>query len=138
MHALFTISVKAAIRTNNEVLLLIKQQDHKLWDMPGGRVEPGESFEENLLREISEELPSAKNPKILRQLYTWQTPIIHETGNGYLMTFFEVTAEIDKVVYSKEHIGYKWINKQNLEDLIKDKSIYLADGFEKVLRILLN
>jgi len=57
---LFQIGIKALIRNEQGALLLLKipawrnNVDH--WDMPGGRMEPGESFLQTLRRELQEEI----------------------------------------------------------------------------------
>jgi mutator protein MutT len=54
------IDVVAAIIRRDDKLLITKRLDHVhlagLWEFPGGKVEPGESLENALEREIYEEL----------------------------------------------------------------------------------
>jgi 8-oxo-dGTP diphosphatase len=54
------VEVVAAIVRRNGKILITRRLDHAhlggLWEFPGGKVEPGESLEEALLREIREEL----------------------------------------------------------------------------------
>jgi mutator protein MutT len=55
-----TVAIVAAIIRRDEKLLITKRLDHVhlagLWEFPGGKVEPGESLEGALEREIREEL----------------------------------------------------------------------------------
>ena len=44
------------IVNDNEELLLLWKKKHQHYEFPGGKVEPGESFEETALRECKEEL----------------------------------------------------------------------------------
>ncbi len=55
------INVVAAIIKNKEGKILIAQRNFKkaqggLWEFPGGKVEPNETYEEAIVREIKEEL----------------------------------------------------------------------------------
>ncbi len=52
---LYRISVKALI-TNNDRVLLVKEQDDEWWNFPGGGMDYGESGPEALQRELLEEL----------------------------------------------------------------------------------
>ena len=51
----FHVSVKALIFDPHQHLLLA-QEDSGVWDLPGGRMEHGESFHAALLRECREEM----------------------------------------------------------------------------------
>ena len=48
------VSVAALVSNDDNEILLIKSPKRG-WEYPGGMVEPGETFEEALLREIKEE-----------------------------------------------------------------------------------
>ena len=54
------IATAAIIQHNNKVLIAQRKKDSWLepnkWEFPGGKVEPGETFEDCLIREIKEEL----------------------------------------------------------------------------------
>lgn len=45
----------AIIRNKNNEILLVQNSKWKNWIIPGGHVEPGESIEESVLREVKEE-----------------------------------------------------------------------------------
>lgn len=53
--AIYPVSVKGVLLTpDGDVVLLLNERDE--WELPGGRIEPGESSTECLAREIREEL----------------------------------------------------------------------------------
>ena len=53
-------AVVGVLRNNKEQLLIAKRQDHQFmggfWELPGGKVECGESEKQTIIRELSEEL----------------------------------------------------------------------------------
>ena len=56
----YSLSVKVLILNTDGCCLLLKRSDESKnnpgkWDLPGGKLERGESFEQALLREVSEE-----------------------------------------------------------------------------------
>ncbi|MCU7374391.1 NUDIX domain-containing protein [Paucibacter sp. O1-1] len=51
----YPVSIKAVLRApNGELVLMLNERDE--WELPGGRIEPGELPRECLAREIEEEL----------------------------------------------------------------------------------
>ena len=54
------IAIAAIIRKNNKILIAQRKKDSWLepnkWEFPGGKVEPSETYEKCLIREIKEEL----------------------------------------------------------------------------------
>ena len=54
------IATAAIIQKNNKILIAQRKKDSWLepnkWEFPGGKVEPSETYEECLIREIKEEL----------------------------------------------------------------------------------
>lgn len=51
-----TLEVVCALIRQNGRLLLARRADNGLWELPGGKIEPGESPAAALAREIAEEL----------------------------------------------------------------------------------
>lgn len=52
-HKSYRVSVKGVLIRNKRVLLL--QKHNRIWDLPGGRIEDGETAERCLVRELQEE-----------------------------------------------------------------------------------
>jgi 8-oxo-dGTP diphosphatase len=55
-----TIHVAVGMVVRNDQVLIARRQDHQhqggLWEFPGGKVEPGETTEQALVREFQEEV----------------------------------------------------------------------------------
>jgi 8-oxo-dGTP pyrophosphatase MutT (NUDIX family) len=54
-HKTFHLGIKAIIKNLRGEVLLLKRQGREGWDLPGGRVQHGESPHETLKREVEEE-----------------------------------------------------------------------------------
>lgn len=98
--------VKALIVNEGKFLVMhnsgVKED---LWELPGGRMEYGETAEETLMREISEETGVTVKP--IKLLDTWNLvkSEYQITGIIYLCIL-----EKGKVRLSDEHDAFKWIN----------------------------
>lgn len=53
---LYRISLKALIRNEKGEVLVVKETGRDWWDLPGGGLDHGETFEEGLARELKEEV----------------------------------------------------------------------------------
>lgn len=111
-----TIRVVAAIIENDSKILVaqrLKGEFAGLWEFPGGKIEPGESKEQAIVREIEEEFDT--EIKIEKYL----TTIEHQYSNFYLiMDCFVCTIKTGDLALH-DHIAYKWINPNEcLEDWV--------------------
>src|ERR1700744_1605589 len=81
---LFQIGIKGLIRNKTGKILLLKIPawggSPGYWDMPGGRMDPGETFEETLRREMAEEIGVQYDGKP-RQLMTVLSNITIPVGD---------------------------------------------------------
>lgn len=98
------------------------------WEFPGGKMEPGETAEEALKREIWEELETRIVIERFVKTIEWDYPQFHLTLDCYFCHVESGHLEL------KEHEAAKWLRKEELEsvnwlpadwDLVKelDKSI---------------
>lgn len=96
--------VVAGVLRRNGLLLVCQRPRHKhhggLWEFPGGKVEPGESPEEALRRELGEEL-GLQQVAVQAELYR------HQTG-ALTLIFFAVSTEEEP--RALEHEGLAWLD----------------------------
>lgn len=79
-----------------------------LWGLPGGRLEPGESFYDGLQRELQEEVGILAEP--IKPLYVGEwSPVIRNIPHQIIAIFMLCSVKTDSVTLSKEHDRHAWI-----------------------------
>ncbi len=81
------------------------------WEFPGGKVEPGETAAEALLREIREEL--ATEIRIDKFLYTveWDYPQFHLTLHCFMTSLLQQTLHLN------EHEAARWLDASSIHSV---------------------
>lgn len=99
--------VKALIIKDNKFLAMhnngVKED---LWELPGGRMEFGETAEETLKREIMEETGLIVKP--IKLLDTWNLILREDYQIAGIIYLCEL--EEGEVKLSEEHDAFRWIN----------------------------
>ena len=100
--------VSAAIIKNGDKVLLCQRPKGKrhelLWEFPGGKIEPNETEEDCIIREIQEELDVTLGN--LKRLTTIQ-------ADDVSITYFEATIISGKLKMI-EHNDIKWVNRKEI------------------------
>lgn len=81
------------------------------WEFPGGKVEPGETTQEALIREIAEELG------IVINITGGLTAQIHRYKEKSIQLIPFVCSVSSGVVTLREHQSWNWFNHDELEQL---------------------
>jgi 8-oxo-dGTP diphosphatase len=111
------IEVVAAIIIFNDDILCVQRGESKLdyiskkYEFPGGKLEPGETKQEAIKREILEELKMEIEVKEEFLTVNHQYPDFHITMHSFICS-----CEIPSLTLT-EHIAYKWLKKTELDEL---------------------
>lgn len=117
-----TLYVVAAIIEKDEKILIaqrLKGQFQGLWEFPGGKIEPYESKEQAIVREIEEEFDTEL--KIEKYL----TTVEHQYDDFYLvMDCFICTIKYGDLVLH-DHMAYRWIDpkEENIDWVPADSKV---------------
>jgi len=117
-HQVFEIGVKALI-VHEGRLLLLKRRDYHKWEMPGGRINTGETVVQALRRELREELPGSGNVVIGRIAHAHQTDFMLPGDRRLMLLFFTVALSPAASVtsFSDEHEAIAWVSTSELQDM---------------------
>ncbi|MFN4210676.1 MAG: (deoxy)nucleoside triphosphate pyrophosphohydrolase [Devosia sp.] len=83
-----------------------------LWEFPGGKVEPGESPEAALIRELEEELGISTKQACLAPV----TFASHSYENFHLLMPLYACRKWQGMPEPREHTALKWVRPQQLRD----------------------
>lgn len=102
------ISVTCAIIRSEENEVLVVQRgeatDHPLkWEFPGGKLLPGETEEECIIREVEEELS-------MEIVICGKLPEVeHDYGQKQIKLIPFICDTLDELPFLSEHLAYKWL-----------------------------
>jgi len=128
------VATKAFIVNNGKVLILRESSKYEdgsnaaKYDVVGGRLKPGQRFDDSLMREIMEE--TCMTVKIGRPFHVgeWR-PVVKGAQWQIVGTFFECFADSDIVKLSEDHDDFQWIDPLEYENYPMIEN--LKEAFEK-------
>ncbi len=126
----FHLGIKALMRNAEGKILLLKVNPKKLhgehrdyWDLPGGRIQKGQTVLETLRREVAEEtgittIDAVKEVGMV--LSNIRIPLGDDTV-GLILGVYECEAVGSDIVLSDEHIAYDWFAPAKAAELLTIK-----------------
>jgi len=107
------VRVTCAVIRNEEDEILVVQRgeatDHPFkWEFPGGKLAPGETEEECIIREIDEELS-------MEIVICGKLPEVdHDYGHKQITLIPFICDTLDEMPFLTEHAAFRWINEKEL------------------------
>ncbi|SDM00544.1 ADP-ribose pyrophosphatase YjhB, NUDIX family [Halogranum gelatinilyticum] len=122
-----TVSQRAVLFDGEEMLVVRRASDGG-WELPGGRLDVGESTVDGLRREVREE--TGLDVVIRRPIYTisWR----NDRGEGRYGVYYLCVAETTAVTLSHEHTAYDWLAPSAAADRLSDTQ---ATAVERAQRL---
>lgn len=123
------INVTCAIIRNDEEKVLVVQRGHETdhpykWEFPGGKVDPGENFEECIVREIDEEL--SLDVIIVGTLDS----VEYDYGHKQVRLIPFICDTLMDLPVLTEHVDFKWVDPDELENIdFSEADIPLAHAY---------
>ncbi len=109
------VAVCCAVIARNDKILLTQRSEHMslplLWEFPGGKLEPYESKEECLIREIKEEL------LINIQIHKPLKSVEHLYGSTLIVLYPFLCSIVKGTITLTEHSAYQWITIEQMSQL---------------------
>lgn len=113
-----TVSGAIILRTNpltNQKEIFATQRGYGdwkgWWEFPGGKLEPGETPEQCIVREIREELATEVKAEKILGVVDYDYPDFHLTMHCILCTIVSGNLQL------LEHDSAKWLNKETLRSV---------------------
>lgn len=109
-----TIEVVAALIVNDHRIFATQRgygEWRGWWEFPGGKLEPGETPEEALVREIREELATEISVERYVTTVEWDYPAFHLSMRCYLCTIVNGSLTL------LEHDAAAWLDRDHLHSV---------------------
>ena len=139
------------LNKKNEVFVAKRIDNQKnFWQMPQGGVDIGEDYLTAAYRELEEET-NIKNVSLIKELdglisyelpknllgIIWKGKYRGQKQKWFVMRFLGKDSEINIKTKNPEFCEWKWINLENISDLVVDFKLHVyEDVKEKVKKIL--
>ena len=147
------LGVGIVILNSKNKVFVAKRRDNQSdkWQMPQGGVDSNENFTAAMKRELYEET-SIKNITIIKILNRWLQYELPKNLIGiiwkgkyrgqkqkwFLMRFFGNENEIDIKTKNPEFLDWKWVNLDQITDLVVEFKLHVYEEIKKKLKNIVN
>lgn len=128
---LFQVGVKALIQNKDGLVLLFKapgwakNNTPPHWDIPGGRIQEGQTAAEALKREVEEETGVKRivgADFFTSVISNHEIPLEGSKKAGLVLMIYKVKIpERARITMSDEHIGIEWVDKKEAAKRLANK-----------------
>ena len=140
------------LNNKNEVFVAKRIDNQKnFWQMPQGGVDKGEDYLTAAYRELEEET-SIKNVDLIKELdglisYELPKNLLGIIWNGkyrgqeqkwFVVRFLGQDSDIDIKTKNPEFCEWKWINIENITDLVVDFKLHVYEDVKKKVKEIIN
>ena len=140
------------LNKNNKVFVAKRIDNQKnFWQMPQGGVDEGEDYLAAAYRELEEET-SIKNIDIIKELdglvsyelpknllgIIWKGKYRGQEQKWFLVRFLGQDSEINIKTKNPEFCDWKWIELENITDLVVDFKLHVYEDVKKKVKKILS
>ena len=145
--------VGIVVLNKHNKVFVAKRIDNKknFWQMPQGGVNKGEDYLSAAYRELEEET-SIKNVDLLKELnglisyelpknllgVIWKGKYRGQEQKWFVMKFLGEDSEINIKTKHPEFCEWKWIDLENITDLVVDFKLHVYENVKKKVKEILN
>ena len=119
----FPVSVKGIVYSNGKIVLLKNERDE--WELPGGKLEIGETPEACVVREIAEELGLTVTIGPLLDSWVYH---IFEGADVLILTYGTYPLPFTEVMHSSEHKAVKLFSPEEIP------SLQMPEGYKRSIQ----
>ena len=140
------------LNKKNEVFVAKRIDNQKnFWQMPQGGVDEGENYLTAAYRELEEET-SIKNVDLIKELdglisydlpksllgVIWKGKYRGQEQKWFVMRFLGQDSEINIKTKNPEFCEWKWIDIENITDLVVDFKLHVYENVKKKVEKIIN
>ena len=145
--------VGIVVLNKKDQVFVAKRLDNNknFWQMPQGGVDKGEDYLNAAYRELEEET-SIKNVDLIKELdglisyelpknllgIIWKGKYRGQEQKWFVLRFLGEDNEINIKTKNPEFCEWKWINLENITDLVVDFKLHVYEDVKKKVKELLN
>ena len=117
------VSIKGVVVAAGQVLLLANERDE--WELPGGRLEAGESPEQCVMREVTEE--TGLSVEVAHIVDAWAYPVLADRTVFVVTYACRPLFEVPELVVSAEHRDARFVPLGECDDY------RMPDGYRRAI-----